>query len=193
MNQDTMGGGATGASAPQPQSSGVKEELRSDAKDIGQAARQRLDSKASEGKEQTTQAARSTSSALGKAAEELRQDEGTPDWLASAFEKSAREIDRFAGSLEGKDMQAIRRDVAGFARRSPVAFLAASAVAGFAAARVLRAGSDYQHHEQADGQAGAAQMPYGSGTQAGTGAAASQDRSSFGWADQSSSPERIGQ
>lgn len=201
MDQDTMGSGAPGTPSsqpqPQPSATGVKQELASDAKDIGKAARDKLDSKASEGKEQATQAARSTSSALGKAAEQLKQDEGTPDWLAGAFEKTAKEIERFAGSIEGKDMQAIRRDVGDFARRSPLTFLAVSAVAGFAAARVLRAGSDYQEHEQAGGQNSAPQMPYGSGSQPGMGSSSSQDRSSFAWADDGAqtgmSTERIGQ
>lgn len=78
MNQDTMGGGGVGSTSSQPQPTGMKEELASDAMDIGKAARERLDSKAGEGKEQATQAARSTSSALEKAAEQLRQDEEHP-------------------------------------------------------------------------------------------------------------------
>lgn len=196
MEQNHRGGGATGSASSPSQSSDVKQELAGDARDIGKAARDRLDSKASEGKEQATQAARTTSSALGKAAEQLRDDREAPDWLASAFEKSASEIERFAGSIEGKDMQAIRRDIAGFARRSPLTFLAASAVAGFAAARVLRAGSDYHEHEAADTQNAGAQMPYRSSTGSGSRATA-EDRSSFAWtnegAQQGANAERIGQ
>lgn len=165
------------------QPDGIKSELASDAKTIGKAAQDRFNNKAGEGKDQATQVARSTSQALGKAVEELRNDEATPAWLTSAFEKSSRAIEQFAGSIEGKDVQTIGRDIGGFARQSPMAFLAASAAAGFAAARVLRAGGDYREHGGADSPQANTGMTDGSGSNANFGSA--EDRSSFTWANES--------
>lgn len=177
MAQEYATAGANG-SPPQPDS--IKSELASDVKTIGKAAQDRFTNKAGQGKDQATQAARSTSQALGKAVEELRNDEATPAWLTSAFEKSSRAIEQFAGSIEGKDVQTIGRDISGFARQSPMAFLAASAAAGFAAARVLRAGGDYREHGGANGQSAGAGMA--SGSQPG---GSQQEPSSFAWGNDS--------
>ena len=201
MDQNNAGGGAMGTSSSSPQGgSGVTQELTQDAKGIGKAAQEKLSVKATEGKEQATQAARSTSSALNKAVEQLRQEDGVPDWLTSGIEKAAREIERFAGNLEGKDMQAIGREVTGFARRSPVAFLAAAAVAGFAAARILRAGSDYREDSSAAGQGSAQSIGSTGGRQelssTGIGEGPAGGSSTFTWANdgaQGGNVERIGQ
>ncbi|WP_165961087.1 hypothetical protein [Qipengyuania sediminis] len=151
MEPNTTGSaGALSNTSTSSQTGGVKQELASDAKTIGDAARGKVEQKAAAGKEQVTEAARNTSSALNKAVDALRQDGDTPQWLTKAFESGARELDRLAGSFEGKDMRAITQDVTEFARRSPVAFLGAAAAIGFVAARFLRAGSEYGAH-QADG------------------------------------------
>lgn len=196
MIQDNIGGGAMGSTSPSSQSGGIKQELAGDARTIGKAAQDKLGTKANEGKEQATQAARSTSSALNKAAEQMRQDESTPAWLTSTLETASREIDRLAGSLEGKDTKAIGQDITAFARRSPIAFLAAAAVAGFAAARVLRAGSDFQEHGHEGGEQPGAQHADAPGVVS-SASADSSERSSFDWgnkgAQSGSSLERAGQ
>lgn len=135
-------------------SSDVKEELSGDAQRLKDTAKQRAEQETNAQKGKATSAAHSTSSAIEKAAEQLRNDENAPSWLSSAFEKTAQEIDRFASGIENKDARDIRRDVTQFARQSPAAFLAASAAAGFAAARFLRAGSEYQSHHQYDQNSG---------------------------------------
>ena len=156
-------------------SSQMKEELSGDAQRLKDTAKQRAEQEANAQKGNATKAAHSTSSALQKAAEQLRNDENSPSWLSSAFEKTAQEIDGFATRIENKDAGDLRRDVSDFARQSPTAFLAASALAGFAAARFLRAGSEYQSHHQYDqnsssqggiGQSGS--QSYGSPSGAGT-------------------------
>lgn len=184
-----------GAAGAPPQAADIKSELKSDAKSIGAAAQERLTDKAGEGKDQATQLAKSTSQALNKAIAALRDDQSTPSWLTSAFEKSAKGLEEFAARIEGKDVQAIVRDIGGYARSNPVAFLAISAAAGFAGARVLRAGGDYREHSQDGAQRQGAltnDRPAGS-----TGPGGSHDRSSFAWADDkaasSSSLEGVGQ
>lgn len=157
--------------------SDLKQELSGDAQRLKDTAAHRAEQEADAQKGKATSAAHSTSSALEKAAEELRNDANAPSWLSSAFETTAKEIDRFASGLENKNAGDIRRDVTEFARRSPTAFLAASAAAGFAAARFLRAGSEYQSHNRGNDDASYAQgrdTTYGLGATSGgvTGGAA---------------------
>ena len=137
--------GAQGSSAG---SSSVRDELSQDASRLTQTATQRAEQAADSRKQQATTAAHSVSSAIDRAADALRKDDGAPDWLTKAFESTARQVESLAGSIEGKNVQDIRRDVTRFARENPLAFLAASAAAGFAAARFLRAGSEYKSHQE---------------------------------------------
>lgn len=136
--------------SPQAQAIPLREEVSGDAARLAQTAKDRINEAADGQKQAVTGAAHSASSALDRAVEALRKDDGAPDWLTKAFESTARQIEGLAGSIEGKNMDDIRRNVSRFARENPMAFLAASAAAGFAAARFLRAGSEYKSH-QAEG------------------------------------------
>jgi hypothetical protein len=164
-----------GSSAP----SGLKQELSGDAQRLKETATQRATEQANAQKDKATGAAHSTSAALQKAAEELRGDEAAPNWLGTAFEKAAQEIDRFAGTIENQDISQIGRQVSDFARRSPTAFLAASAAAGFAAARLLRAGSEHQA-QQEEQQQGASTGASGSSYGSAYGAGGEQSASAIG-------------
>lgn len=177
MDTNTTGGTAGTTTT---QTGGVKQELASDAKTIGEAARGKVEEKAAAGKEQATQAARETSSALNTAVDALREKGEAPEWLTKGLDRAAREIDKLAGSFEGKDMRAITSDVTAFARKNPGAFLAASAAIGFVAARFLRAGSDYGAHQgnTSAGGTGGARL-YGS-TGGGSGAYGSYDEGTSG-------------
>ena len=130
----------------------IRDELSNDASRLTQTATSKIEQAADGRKQQVTGAAQAVSSAIDRAVGALREDDQAPDWLTSAFEKTARQIGDLARSVEGKDISEIRRGVTDFARQSPVAFLAASAVAGFAAARVLRAGSEYQTRQEQGGR-----------------------------------------
>lgn len=185
---DTNTTGTAGTSTTASPSSGVKQELASDAKTIGAAARGKVEEQAAAGKEQATQAARSTSSALNKAVVALREDNDTPQWLTKGFEKAARELDKLAGDFEGKDMRAIASDVTAFARRNPAAFLAASAAVGFLAARFLRAGSDYGAHQAGEGGSSSQRLAgQGGGSYPGYGSNQTGGRSSFAFDDDTGS------
>lgn len=152
----------------------VGDELSHDAGRLRDTAKERALQEADTRKEQATQAAKSTSSALDKAAQELKQDQNAPDWLASAFETTASKIKTLASDIEDRSPEQLGRDASRFARQNPTTFLAASAAVGFAAARFLRAGSEYQHHRQggesygATGYAGGS-TGYGSTSPAGGG------------------------
>ncbi|MCG6112180.1 MAG: hypothetical protein MEQ74_08350 [Paracoccus sp.] len=74
----------------------------------------------------------------------LRQagSEGRPDsHAAGLFDRAADTVSDLADSLGSGDPRQVLDDVRAFARRQPGAFLGISALAGFAAARFLSAGS----------------------------------------------------
>jgi hypothetical protein len=124
----------------------MAEDLKHDAarlKDsVGARARQEAESR----KGQAANLAGSASSALETAAQDLRDNPDAPDWMASALQQAARKIEGLARQVDGRSIDDLGGDIADFARRSPGTFLAASAAAGFAAARVLRAGVDRKRH-----------------------------------------------
>ena len=119
---------------------GVGKELLSDAKGVGASAVDRLHSEADARKGDAAAQVKSLSSAIGQAADGIGDD--APTWLKSAFEQGARQVQKFADTLENKDSRQLANDVSDFARNSPGTFLAACAAAGFAAARILKAGGE---------------------------------------------------
>ena len=125
-----------------PGAGGDTSELRSDAQKISSTAANRIHSEVDARKGAAADQARSVSSAIERAAGEL--DGGAPNWLKSAFQQSADQVQRFADSLEQKDSREILNEVQSFARERPGTFLAACAAVGFAAARVLKAGGEQQ-------------------------------------------------
>ncbi|MBI1403117.1 MAG: hypothetical protein GC147_07885 [Porphyrobacter sp.] len=125
----------------------IRDDLKHDADRLKDSAGARAKQEAESRKGQAAQVAGSASSALDTAADDLRNNPDAPDWMASALQQASRSIDRMAEHIDGRSVDELGGEVAGFARRSPGTFLAASAAAGFAAARVLRAGADRKHHE----------------------------------------------
>lgn len=126
----------------QPQSDtiqGVGSELLSDAKGVGTSTVNRLHSEVDARKGDAATQVKSVSSAIEQAASGL--DPNTPTWLKSAFEQGAQQVQKFAETLEQKDSRQLVSDVSDFARSSPATFLGACAAAGFAAARIFKAGS----------------------------------------------------
>jgi hypothetical protein len=137
-----------GAAFDARSASGVGDELKEDAAHLRHAVEDRARAEAETRKGQAADALGSASSALGNAADELERNADAPDWLAAAVKQAAGKIDAMASQIEGRTIDEIGQNVADFARKNPGAFLAASAAAGFAAARVLRAGADRSddHH-----------------------------------------------
>jgi ElaB/YqjD/DUF883 family membrane-anchored ribosome-binding protein len=126
QQQPTSGGGAS-------------EELTSDAKQIGTTAANRLHSEIDSRKGAAVEQAQSVSSAIEKTAGELND---APAWLKSAMQKGAQQIQRFADTIENKDSRQLVSEAQNFARDNPGTFLAACAAAGFAAARIFKAGGE---------------------------------------------------
>ena len=119
---------------------GTVDELRSDAKHIGSSAANFLHSEADARKGAVAEQARTASSAMQRAASEI--EDGAPAWLKSTFQQGAEQIQRLADALEQKDTRQIVQEVQSFARERPGMFLGACAAAGFAAARIFKAGAE---------------------------------------------------
>ncbi len=115
------------------------EELRGDAERAAGAAAGRLEAEANNRKGAIAGQAQQVSSALGTAARELGSE--APTWLRSALEQGARTIEELARTVDQKDSRELVGEVQRFARERPGTFLAGCAFAGFAAARVFKAGA----------------------------------------------------
>lgn len=125
---------------PPSQNAGTGSELASDAKQVTSKAVDRVHSELDARKGTAATQAKSVASSIQRAAGEL--DEGAPAWLKSTFQQGADQIQRFADALDQKDSRQLMNEVQSFARERPGAFLAACAAAGFAAARIFKAGGD---------------------------------------------------
>lgn len=125
---------------------GVGGEMLSDAKNVGASAVNRLHSEVDARKGDAVTQAQAVSAAVGQAAQGL--DDNAPTWLKSALEQGAQQIQKFAGTIDQKDSRQLVNDVNDFARNSPATFLTACAAAGFAAARIFKAGGNENMPEQ---------------------------------------------
>lgn len=81
--------------------------------------------------------AESVAAGLRKAGSEIDPD----STISTLFERAADSVTSLADSLNSTDPRQMVDEVRDFARRQPGAFLGLTALAGFAAARFLRAGS----------------------------------------------------
>jgi hypothetical protein len=126
-------------------------ELKSDARQLGSKAADRLHSEVDARKGEAVSQAQSFTSAIRQTADGL--DDNAPQWLRSALSQGAEQIQRFADSIESKDSRQLLSDVQSFARQRPALFLGAAAAAGFAAARIFKIGGEQQRAEQFGGSA----------------------------------------
>jgi hypothetical protein len=139
--------------------SGAAQELRSDAQHVGSTVKDRIHSTVDNRKGDAVGQTRSAANAIHRVAGEM--DEGAPAWLKSAFQQGADQLQRFSETLEQKDSRQLMSDVQNFARERPALFLGGCAAAGFAFARVFKAGGEQpqQSRQFDEGQ------PFGDGAQ----------------------------
>lgn len=129
---------------PSQNQGGVTGELQADAQQLGSKAKDRVHSEIDSRKGTAASQAKSVSSAMERTAGELGPD--TPEWLKSTIRHAATQVQRFADTIEQKDSREMLNDVRNFARDNPTTFLAAFAAAGFAAARLFKAGEPHAAH-----------------------------------------------
>jgi ElaB/YqjD/DUF883 family membrane-anchored ribosome-binding protein len=127
---------------PSEAAGGAVTELRSDAQQLGSSAANRVHSELDARKGDAAQQVKSVSSAMQKAAREL--DQSSPEWLRSALQKGADQIQQLADAVEHKSSRELMSEAQNLARSNPGTFLTACAAAGFAAARILKAGGEQQ-------------------------------------------------
>lgn len=136
---------------PSETASGLREELGNDTARLGDTLKTRATQEAETRKGAALGLAAPTTGALEAAARELKDNPEAPDWMANGLQSLARQVDKLAGELQGRSVEDMTRDANRLARENPGTFLAIAAAAGFAAARVLRAGADHKRHAQGDG------------------------------------------
>lgn len=125
---------------PETQNSrGIRDELVTNAKGVGASAVNRLHSEVDARKSGAAEQVKSVSSTIERAANDL--DDSAPSWLKSALEQGSQQIQKLADTIEQNDSRQIVDQVNQFARNSPTTFLATCAAAGFAAARIFKAGA----------------------------------------------------
>ena len=148
-------------------------ELRSDAEQLGSTAANRIHSEVDARKGAAVSQAQSVTSAIRQTADGL--DDNAPQWLRSALQQGAEQIQRFADAIDRKDSRELVGEVQSFARERPGVFLAACAAAGFAAARIFKAGA-----EPAPGQGlGQGQQQFQPSSATGAGFQAAQSQPAF--------------
>lgn len=145
---------------PSQATGGAAGELKSDAQHLGSTAANRLHSEVDARKGAAISQAQSVSSAIQQTADGL--GDNAPTWLKSAFTQGAQKIQQFADSIDQKDSRQLMSEAQDFARNNPGTFLAACAAAGFAAARVLKAGGEQTPHF-GDGSPMDQSQPWGDG------------------------------
>lgn len=122
----------------QPQQGSIGNEVRGDAASLAEAAKNRAFSEVDQRKGAATSQVKTVATALDNAAGELND---SPEWLRSAFRSGAQALQRLGDSVENKDARELGQEIQRLARQNPATFLGVCAAAGFAAARVLKAGS----------------------------------------------------
>jgi hypothetical protein len=134
--------GRTAQDAAQTVARDVKDEAGQVAGELRQQARTVVDDTRTQLRDKADAQTAGVADGLGRLADELRAlADGHPEQAETVrryLDQAGSAIGDVAGQLRGKDFEGIVRDVQGFARRRPGAFLAASAAVGFLAGRLVR-------------------------------------------------------
>jgi hypothetical protein len=91
-------------------------------------------------KEQAADRLATLASALREAGQKLEERE--PEGFGRYADRAAQQVERASEYLRRQDLNAVVRDVEGFARRHPDLFLGGALIAGVLVARFLKASSD---------------------------------------------------
>ncbi|KUF10581.1 hypothetical protein [Pseudoponticoccus marisrubri] len=114
----------------------MREKASAVAGDARDMAHEKADETVGAARDRAQDELRSARSATDAAAEEL--PEGSLQ--AEALSQASGLLDTAVASLNDVDFDTLAQDVSHFARRNPLLFLGGAALAGFAAARFLKAG-----------------------------------------------------
>ena len=132
------GGAASGSSGVAHEAAGMARERASS---MWNDAKETTRTKLNEQKDVAAQGIGDVAQALRDAA---RRHEG--DGVARLTSSAADGLERVSGALRNRDVNAMLRDMNGFAREQPVAFFGLAVAAGFLAVRLLRDSSSSSSH-----------------------------------------------
>jgi hypothetical protein len=120
---------------------GAVGQVQEQAQQVRGQARDRVSQELTTRSTQAGQQLRDTAGALRQSGQSMRS-EGKPGPAADAFDQVADRAERLASYLSEANGDRMLRDVERFARRQPWAFTVGGVVAGFFAARFLKASSE---------------------------------------------------
>ena len=123
------------ADAAKARGESLADQARSAAKDGLERGKQEVHARAEGARDAAVDETRETGEAIREAGE--RFEDG--DYRYAAAMQIADTLDGVAMSLRERDLDDVRRDVEGFARRNPVLFFAGAALTGFALSRLVKA------------------------------------------------------
>ncbi len=122
----------------------AKEQVREVATDLKEHATDVLDQTRSQVRQQAEQSTQHLASGLHGLSQQIRAlREGRPEEagsISSYAERAGQRLEDMASRLDRGGLDAVASDLGGFARRRPGLFLLSCAAAGFALARIVRAG-----------------------------------------------------
>jgi hypothetical protein len=128
----------------------VRDTIRAKAADLASNAKEQASQQFESRVGAATTELGSVASALRRAGEELRRDNGSSIG-ATVIGMLADRLDSVSGNMGGRDLNGTLDDIARLARRNPAAFMGTTAALGFLAARFLKSSSpswSATHHEE---------------------------------------------
>lgn len=136
------------ASTVGAEASKAAETLKREGADLLDTAKQRAEGMAQEGVQAGAEQARGIARAIHRAAEELDKDSPA---LGRTVHEAAGAVENMARALRERGPGDLLRSAEDFARRQPLAFFSAAALAGFALTRFARASAAHHHDEHGVG------------------------------------------
>lgn len=116
---------------------GTREKVRGKAAEVAGMAKEKIADQYDQQKDRAMNEVEHLATALRRAGENLR-DEGNSSIGAAVLSRVAGHLETVGGSMEGKDLDGLVRDVERIARRNPAAFIGGAMLLGFAASRFLK-------------------------------------------------------
>ena len=127
-------------SNPGAGSNSTREKVKGKAAEVASMAKDKIEDQYDQQKDRAMNEVEHLASALRRAGENLR-DQGNSTIGAAVLSRVAGHLESVGGSMEGKDLDGLVRDVERLARRNPTAFIGGAMLLGFAASRFLKASS----------------------------------------------------
>ena len=130
------------ASRVRDEAAGAYADVKAEAAGVVDAARERAEGFAEQQKHAGADRAEGLARAVHRAAEELQ---GTSPQLAQYVRQAAASVHHLSRDMRGRSVGDLLGDVEGMARRQPLAFFGAAALAGFALSRFLKSSAPGAH------------------------------------------------